>query len=287
MSVKLAVESSHHTSWKECLPHAIALDVHRNRALIGQFTARTFQLRFKGSTLGILWTVLQPLLMFGLYTFVFGIIFGGRYHVIPDETGLDYALGVFLSLTLFSLVAETLGSSPTGVIVHTNLVKKVRFPLQILAISQVGAALIGLGISLVLAVIGMVYFGRGVQTTWLLFPLLLPPLIFLCLGLAWLFSALGVFLRDLSQFVQFLTMALLYSSGVFFSFSPAIIPEAIYGFLQLNPLIHLIESTRSTLLWGIAPSAGTWLFLYLSGLATLFLGYFVFKKLRPAFADVL
>jgi lipopolysaccharide transport system permease protein len=103
-----------------------------------------------------------------------------------------------------------------------------------------------------------------------------------------LISALGVFIRDVGQTMTFLSTALMWASATFFPIQK--IPESIYLFLRFNPLMHAIDSSRECLLWGINPLySNLWgiCYLWLTGVVMLYLGFFVFRKLRPLFADVM
>src|ERR1035437_240547 len=166
-----------------------AADLWTHRELLWQFTLRNVELRHKGSHLGLIWSFLSPLLMLGLYVLVFGYIFGGSFGVQPGETRVDYALGVFLGLAIFNLLAETLGLSPSLIVGNPNFVKKVVFPLEILPAANVGAALFHMSISLCLVLISLFVFGHGAGWGVLWLPVIIIPLIFLCLGIAWFFSA--------------------------------------------------------------------------------------------------
>ena len=112
----------------------------RKRDLWWQFTVRAVELRHRGSHLGIIWSVLNPLLMLGLYMFVFGFIFPNKFGMLARETPVDLALALFLGLILYQAIAETLGVAPTLIVANPNLVKKVVFPLDVLPLSQIGAA---------------------------------------------------------------------------------------------------------------------------------------------------
>src|SRR5436309_2615897 len=136
---------------------SFATTLWTQRELLWQFTLRNVEIRHKGSHLGLVWSFLSPLLMLGLYVLVFGYIFGGSYGVVPGETRLDYALGMLLGLTIFHLVAETLGVSPGLIIANPNFVKKVVFPLEILPVANVAGALFHMTISLVFVVISLIF----------------------------------------------------------------------------------------------------------------------------------
>ncbi len=103
-------------------------DLWTHRNLVWQFTRRNFELTIRGSHLGLLWSFLNPLLLMSLYVGVFGFIFGGSYGVIANETRMDYAIGIFLSLSIFNLLSEVISVSPTVIISNPNFVKKVVFP---------------------------------------------------------------------------------------------------------------------------------------------------------------
>lgn len=262
-----------------------AADLWTPRELLWQFTLRNVELRHKGSHLGLIWSFLSPLLILGLYVLVFGYIFGGSFGVLPNETRVDFGLGVFLGLTVFHFVAETLGVSPGVIVGNPNFVKKVVFPLEILPAANVGAALFHLGISLILVLLGIMLLGPGLSLSALWLPAILLPLVLFCLGVAWLFSALGVFFRDIGQAVQFLTMALMFSSAVFYSAQK--IPPPVWIYMRFNPVLLAIELARDTALWQRPLNTHHLAYLYAASIATCYVGHAAFRKMKPAFADVL
>ena len=282
----MAMERSPNTADHATMnPLRMLTDFYRHRDLLWQFTLRDIQLRHRGSFLGMLWAVLTPLLMMGLYYFVFGLIFGRNYGVLEHESEIEFALGLFLSLNLYQFMAEVLMVAPVVIVNRPNLVKKVVFPLNIIPAATLGAALFHLLISLVLFLVGLAVVGDGLHVRHLWFPVILLPLLFLTMGLSWLLASLGVFLRDISHIMQVVTTVILYASAVFYSAS--MVPEEIWKFLKFNPLIHIIELSRNVLLWNLSIDFNHLVYLYGLGLISLFLGYGVFQKLKPTFADVL
>lgn len=259
----------------------------QKRELWWQFTVRAVELRHRGSYLGMLWAVLTPLLMLAVYVLVFGVIFGGSFN-IPGETRPDFVLAVFLGLLIYHLAAETMNLSPTVILANPNLVKKVVFPLEVLPLSQLGAAWFNFLVSLALMLAGAVCFGRGLTVAGLLWlPLILAPLVLLTVGLSWLLSALGVFFRDLAQAMPFATQVLLYASAIFYPVAKAQALPGVWAFLKWNPLLHTVDLARNALLWerdvNLARLAYTWA----CGAAACIVGAWVFRKLQPAFADVI
>jgi len=261
-----------------------AVDLISHRELLWQFTLRNVEMRHKGSYLGIAWSILNPLLMLALYVLVFGYIFGGTFGR-HGETRLEYGLTIFLGLTLFHFATETLVTAPLVIVGSPNFVKKVVFPLEILPAANVGGAAVHLLIGLGLVLLGVVTLGDGLTASALWLPVILLPLLLTCLGINWLFSALGVFLRDLAQLIQFLSLALLFASAVFYPISK--IPPGVWVFMRFNPALIAIELARNTVLWH-EPIRGAHLaYLYAFGLASCYAGYAIFRRLKPAFADVL
>lgn len=258
-----------------------------HRALVWQFTLRNVELRHKGSHLGLLWSLLGPLLMLGLYVLVFGFIFEGRFRDGASvESRVEYALGVFLGLALHHFVAEVVSQSPGLITANPNFVKKVVFPLGALPVAGVGAAAFHFLITLTLVFGGAL--AVGVPLSWGSFgwlPVLLIPLFIGAVGLAMGLSALGVYIRDLTPFTQFLGLALLFASAVFYLVS--LIPPPIWTFLKFNPLLHLIHEARAVVFWGDPVNLKAVGYLYAVSLLSLAGGAWLFHRLRPSFADVL
>jgi lipopolysaccharide transport system permease protein len=259
--------------------------LYRNRALLWQFTQRNVEIRHKGSHLGLIWSILNPLLMLGLYVFVFGFVFGGKFGAVSTESKVDYALGIFVGLSLFHFVGEVLGIAPTLIVSNPNFVKKVVFPLEILPVASVGASFVHCLISILLTLLGIALVGPGPTTGMLWIPVLVIPVLLLALGIGWFCSALGVFFRDINQLTAFLSMALMFASAVFYPASK--IPPAAWTILRFNPLIHAIELSRNAALWGSDMNYHHLFYLYAISVAAAAVGFAVFQKLRPAFADVL
>lgn len=267
---------------RRILPFAADLWTHRE--LLWQFTLRNVELRHKGSHLGLIWSFLNPLLMLGLYVLVFGYIFGGSFGILPGETRVAYALGIFLSLTLFHFIAEVLGISPTLIVGNPNFVKKVVFPLEILPAASVAGAFIHLLISLVLVLLGILFTGTTLHASLLWLPVIIAPLVLLALGCGWFISAFGVFFRDIGQVMQFLSTALMWASAVFFSAEKY---PAAWTYLRFNPLLLAIQLARDAALWARPLNFNHLAYVYAFGLATCWLGHLAFRRMKPAFADVL
>jgi len=272
--------SSSLSIWHRLLP---------KRDLWWQFTVRAVEMRHRGSFLGIIWAVLNPLLMAALYVVVFGVVFNGRFHAVPDETGVDYALGVFLGLVLFHLVTETLGAAPSFIVGQPNLVKKVVFPLEVLPLAQLGAFWFHALISLALFALAALAFGRGLSLTGLLWlPAILLPLLLLTLGLGWFLAAAGVFFRDIAQVTPLLSQILLWTSAIFFP--TAIIAEKsplAWAVLKWNPVLHTIDLARHTLLWELPLNLSRLGYTWLVGGMAFVAGMVFFRASKRSFPEAL
>lgn len=234
----------------------------------------------------MVWAVLNPMLMLSIYFVVFGVIFGGHFRNPAVESLKEYAMAMFLGLTLYQLLAETLGSAPLLITGNSNLVKKVVFPLEVIPLAQVGGLWFNLAIGLVLALGGWLVIGESLSLTGLLWlPVILAPLLMLSAGLAWLFAALGVFFRDLAQAMPFIAQVIMYSSAVFYPVTR--IPAGVWAFLKWNPFLQTVVLAREAVLWNLPVNLKILGYTYAAGLACLVAGRLVFRKLRPAFADVI
>jgi lipopolysaccharide transport system permease protein len=272
--------------WQQVLlPWQIARHLRQRGELIVQLAKRDVLGRYRGSYLGIFWSLLRPLFMLAVYTVVFGYIFESKLGNHPDESKLDFTLALFCGLVLFDFFAESLSRAPTLVLANPNYVTKVVFPLEILPVSAIGAALMHLLISFVPLVIGLWVAHGSVPLTILYLPLILLPLVLLCLGLSWFLASLGVFIRDINAVVPVVIVILMYASAIFYSISkvpPNLLPIVLY-----NPLALVIDQARNAVLWGISPVWGRYTLALIASCAVMVLGYAFFMRTKSAFADVL
>lgn len=270
--------------WTLINPVLIIKHLFQHRVLLWQFTKRNIEMQHKGSALGLVWSLLSPLLLFGAYAFVFLAIFDGRFGVSPNETRVDYAIGLFLGLALLQLFLETMTGAPVVIVQNPNYVKKVVFPLEVLPVAAFGAALFRCVVALGLVVFATAIWGPGLTATAWWLPVLVGLLAILSLGTAWILSALGVFLRDLAPLMQFCSVLLMFASGVFYSIGK--IPAG-FAFLRFNPLSVLVEAARGVLLWHTSPAGSDLLWLGLFSVGACLVGHALFGALKPAFADVI
>lgn len=254
------------------------------RELIRQFTLRAVELRHRGSRLGALWALLNPLSMLVLYFFVFGHVYDTRFGTLPGETKFDFSLALFLGLSLFHVFTETLSTAPGIVLGNPNFVKKVVFPLEVLPVAQLGAAVVHLGAGLALVIAGSAFGTAGLSLNLLWLPVLVAPLLMLCMGVSWALAALGVFLRDVGQVTAFVATALLFASAVMYP--PQKIPAG-FEWLRHNPLLQIVDLARRVVLWHEAMPWVRLGYVYLVGVMVFIAGAVLFSLLRKSFAEVI
>ncbi|MCR8844848.1 ABC transporter permease [Paenibacillus sp. SC116] len=252
--------------------------------LIKQLTKRELLQRYQGSYLGMLWSFVTPLFMLMIYTYFFGFVFKTKWGASDSSSNLEFALILFCGLIVFNFFSEVVTKSPLLIVNNTNLVKKVVFPLQVLSIVQTQSALVHALISFVILLIGLLIMGVF-HWTIIFLPIAFLPIVLVSLGLSWILSALGVFIRDIAQLVGIIVQALMFLSPIFYPIS--IIPENLHFIYYLNPITYVVEDLRRILIWGQLPD---WSFLSLGillGLVTLLIGHICFKRTKGGFADVL
>lgn len=258
----------------------------RHHDLVWQMTKREVVGRYRGSLLGVAWSLFHPLLMLCVYTFVFSGIFKSRWQqpgVVLGTT--DFAVVLFTGMLIHGLFAECVNRAPSLVLASPNLVKKVVFPLEVLPWVSMGSAMFHTGASLLVLLAGLLVSTGGLKPTIVFFPLVVGPFVLLTMGVCWFLAATGVYLRDLGHAVGVATTIVLFLSPVFYP--AAALPEPYGWLLQLNPLTFIIEQARDVLVWGRPPH---WLGLVWYATASLFvaqLGFRWFQKARRGFADVL
>jgi lipopolysaccharide transport system permease protein len=267
------------------LPWLIGANLRRHRMLIGQFVKRDVLSRYRGSYLGVLWSLLRPLSMLAMYTVVFGYIFESKLGNRPNESKFDFTLALFAGLILFDFVAECVARAPTLVLTNPNYVTKVVFPLEILPVMTVGAALVQLVISCIPLLVGLFCVHGSIPLTALYLPVILLPLVILCLGTTWLLASLGVFIRDINSLVPVVLLIILYDSAIFYSINR--VPPSFLPLVLANPLATIIDEARNAVLWGSPPPWGQYGLVLLAGFLAMIVGYAFFMRTKSAFADVL
>ena len=251
-------------------------------------TRREIVGRYRGSTFGTLWSLLTPLFMLTIYTFVFGVVMKAKWSApsgqARDHSTAEFAVILFSGLIAWQFFSEVVSSAPGRIIANANYVKKIVFPLEILPVVSVGAALFHAGISL-LVLLFFSFFIFGLPITLPLAPLVFAPLALLTLGLAWFLAAIGVYFRDMGQIIGPLLTANMFFSPIFFPRTA--LPTWLQPWLSLNPLTVPVEALRDVIIFGIMPNGIALTVYTVIAMLIAAFGYLFFQKTRKGFADVL
>jgi len=265
-------------------PLQMISSIFRHRQLILGLIRREVVGRYKGSVFGILWAIFNPIFMLAVYTFVFSVVFNARWSV-AGESKAQFALVLFAGLMIFNLFSECVNRAPTLILSNANYVKKVIFPLEILPVVAFGTAFFHALVSFFVWLLFSFFVVGLPPVTIFLFPLALLPLTFLTVGLSWFLASLGVYMRDINQFIVIITSTLMFLTPIFYPI--AAIPEKYHPIIYSNPLAYIIELVRNLLIFGHAFSWVGMSLLTLSSLVLAWGGFAWFQKTRKGFADVL
>ena len=229
--------------------------------------------------------ILDPLLILTVYLFVFGYIFEGKFRSGEDESRIEYGITVFLGLAIYRVFSEVIGTTAASIRVNVNYVKKIVFPLEILPIIDIIAALYSFFITIALVILGQFFLGEGLNIQALWFPLLVFCFLLLLAGLGWALSSVTVYFLDISHIIPIVTISLLFGSAIFYPVEK--IPESIWTYLKFNPILQLIDSSRRVMMWGEIPSPIVIFGVSLFSVIVFYFGFYIFRLLKKGFADVL
>lgn len=252
--------------------------------LLFQLARRDVAARYRGSVMGVLWSLVSPVIMLVVYTFVFSVVFKARWGGGGDDK-LAFAMNVFAGIIVHGFFAECANRSPGLMLQYSSYVKRVVFPLWILPPVVLASALFHVLISLSVLLIAHLLIYGSVPWEVLALPFIMLPLILVALGISWFLAALGVFLRDIGQIIPVLMTVMMFMAPVFYPVSA--LPEQYQGWLYLNPLTPAIEMMRGVLLIGTLPTIADYVSYLAGALACACAGALFFKRTRRGFADVL
>lgn len=260
------------------------LSIVRHRHLIFEQVRRDVIGRYRGSIMGLLWSFFTPVLMLCVYTFVFSVIFNSRW---AGGTGAksEFAIVLFVGLMIFNLFSECINKAPLLIQSNPNYVKKVLFPLETLPVANMGASLFHFGVSALVWIVFSLAVGKVPPANALLIPVILLPLVLLILGISWMLSSLGVYLRDVGQFIGVVTTAMMFLSPIFYPM--VALPEGFRPYFNLNPLTYYVEQARDLMIWGKGVDWTRWSKHLLVSSMVFILGFAWFQRTRKGFADVI
>lgn len=268
-------------------PSALGGGARRFFDLLWLISLNEFRKTFFGTALGYVWSLVRPLMLFAVLYVVFTKIirFAGVEH---------YTVLLLFNVVLFGYFQEATGSAVGSVLAQEGIVRKTQFPRLVIPLSPSVVALFTLGLNLIAVLVFILASGIAPMWTWLLFPLILVPLLMLTAGLSLLLSALNVRFRDIGVIWVVIAQALFYGSPVIYPIDLEGIPNTLQQILLINPLTPILEQARHWIIDPNAPSAvaaaGGWLQM-LPSIAVFAVvcvaGVWVFRREAPRIAELL
>lgn len=256
-------------------PHA-----SRYLNLLYVLTLRNLKIRYRGSFLGVYWSLLNPLIMTGVYAALFGQAFISYYN----NQLVNYVLAAFTGLVVVGFFIGSTSQALTSIVSNGPLLNKIQLPVSVFPLSMICGNLFQFTVGPLPLLIVATLIVTSQPQRLLLLPLPLLTLVFACTGIALLISTLYVFFRDLPYFYELLTFALWISSPVFYP--AAIVPEQVRGFLVFNPLWPVIEGLRQVVLASAPVDFALLAVGLFASLVLLGIGVLVFTRCRDQFMDL-
>jgi len=270
-------------------PLHLARGLNRYKQLLRQFVWWEVNERYRGSALGMLWTIIVPLMRLSVYTFVFSILLGGRNVIWGLDSNFDVGKMIFCGVIMFTVFSESVGKASRLMWINKSYVKNIVFPLEIIPVTVAGVAVVNSLFGMAVLIFMELLSSGSLHWTLLYLPLVYLPLIFFVIGLSWILAALGVFSRDIDNLMQSLIQMLFFLSGIIFPLERLLkmVPDQWDWVLRLNIISSVVDDARRIVLEGRAPD-WFWLNINLAFTITLLIiGYAWFMSHKRDFADVI
>lgn len=256
--------------------------------LLRSLVRRDLEARYQGSVLGNLWPLLNQLSQLLIYTYVFSIVLKVKLSLrgLPEDNSITFGLWLFAGLLPWIAFTGGLSQAATSVINQPNLVKKVVFPLALLPLVPVLSAFIESAFGLAALIVLVAIASGTLHATLALLPLIWVTQLLLAAGLGYLTAGLTVFLRDIPQTIGVVLNLWFYLTPIVYPAS--VIPEQFRDWVfWLNPPAAIAEVYRDLILVGKVTHWQEWGVSFGMSLLAFIAGLWVYRRLRPAFADVL
>jgi ABC-type polysaccharide/polyol phosphate export permease len=246
--------------------------------LLQNLIVKDFKIRYRNMSLGVFWSLLNPLVMMGTLTFVFTVVF-------PNNQIENFPIFVLCGLVPFNFFSVAWQSGTTSVANNAGLIKRVPVPREIVPVATVLSNCVHLAIQIGLLLTAVIILGRGVNWNWLWLPVVWGlEILFVC-GITLITSALDVYIRDVRYVVESACTLLFWMVPVFYAFQS--VPQEYANLYQFNPLAALILALRTILIDGASPSTTLLLKLASSSTVVFVGGLYVFHRLKRQFFDYL
>lgn len=249
------------------------LKLKKYTPLMEELVKRDLKVKYRRSILGYLWSLLNPLLMLCVMSFVFSTIF--------ESTIANFPLYLICGQTLWNFFNESTNMAMYSVLQNGALIKKVYIPKFIFPLSRVLSSFVTMSFSLVAILIVMLFTRAPIHWTILLFWVPLVFLFLFCCGIGMVLSGLSVYFRDITHLYGVVTLAWMYITPIFYDIS--FLPEYVQSVITLNPMYHYITFFRDLILYGVVPTWDVWLICGGCSVVAAALGLFLFRKMQKNF----
>lgn len=255
----------------------------RQRPAIATFVQREIRTRYGASALGLGWALIKPLTLLALYTFVFSTLL--KVSFAGSTRTSEFALYLFCGMVPWLAFAEAIARSTTVIPEHVQLVKRLRFPSEILPVYQVLVALAVESLGLLILFAWLIVIGRSPGWPLLALPAIVLPQFLFTTGLAWMLASASVLVPDVRQAITFVLMVWMYATPVVYPL--LLVPDSLQWLFWLNPMTFVVESYRGAILGRQVPELAPFAMFCAASLVVFIAGYRMFDRLKYEFADVL
>lgn len=253
----------------------IITNFKKYKFLLFQLVSRDFKVKYKRSVLGVVWSILYPVLTMSVMALVFTNMFKA------SMPGVNYLVYLMTGLVIFNYFSEASNLAMSSVVGNFSLLNKVYIPKYIFPLSKCIFVALNLALTLIPLYALILITGTGVNIYHLLLPFVFICLILFTIGMGLILSAVAVFFRDLFYIYSVLLQLWAYMTPVMYDFS--IIPENLQLIFKFNPLYWFVKFARDIILYGVIPNSTTWICCIISSLVVLIAGLVIFKKNQDKF----
>ena len=253
-------------------------ELYMYREMIFSLIRRDLKGRYKGSALGFLWTFINPLLQLLVYTLVFSVILSNNIE--------SYYLFLFVALIPWIFFSTSLSGGSSCIWAQQDMVKKIYFPREVLPIAFVSSQFVNMLLSFLVVFAVLIISGRGINLLALLYlPIIMFVEYLLALSVAFISSAITVYLRDVEYLLGIISMAWQFLSPVMYPVEQ--VPDKYRTIFYMNPMTPIIVAYRDILYYKRVPELSTLVHAFTLAIVLLLVGIFIFSKLKRHFAEEL
>ena len=260
-------------------PHLGLPELWQYRELLGRLAWRDVAVRYKQTSIGVAWAILQPFLTMVVFTFIFG-----RFANFPSN-GVPYPIFTYSALLPWTYFASAVALASTSLVSNRGLVTKVYFPRILLPLAGVTVPIVDFMLASVVLVAMMAWYDVWPSLAVVFAPLFLAMAYVAALGVALFLSAVNVRYRDVPYAIPFLLQIWLYLSGVVFAIDA--LPQRWQWLLAVNPMTAVISGFQWGILGASAPHLGTTLVSVAATVVFIVVGLSYFRRSEPRFADTI